>query len=313
MRRRPRRDGVGLSALRLAVVALVMAACGNDSSDGSRGASRRDASITVASFSFAESRVLAEIYGQALERRQYPVERAHDLASREVVEPALEQGVVDLVPEYLGTALAFVDPNRGDEPSDQAFLHRRLKEAFAARGVAVLAAAPAQNQNGLVVTRETAQRHGLTRVSDLVPIADQLVFGGPPECPERPYCLPGLAETYGLRFKEFRPLDAAGPRTVAALEGNEIDVGLLFTTDGHLGDPKFVLLEDDRDLQPPENIVPVVRRDVISRYGQELVALLDRVSGQLETVELVTLNRRVDLDGVQPSVAAAQWLREHGL
>ena len=160
-----------------------------------------------------------------LERNGYPVRRALDLASREVVEPALEQGVVDLTPEYLGTILAFVDPHASAERLDQAGMHARLQAALAPRGIDVLAAAPAANQNGLAVTRATAQRLHLATVSQLAPHAGSLVLGGPPECPERPYCLPGFASAYGLRFKAFRPLDTGGPRTVAALEGAEIGVG----------------------------------------------------------------------------------------
>jgi osmoprotectant transport system substrate-binding protein len=269
---------------------------------------------TVASFNFPESRTLAEIYAQALERDGYRIERALDLASREVVEPALEQGAVDLAPEYLGTALAFVDPQSRIKGLDQAEALARLRQAMNERGIQVLAAAPAQNQNGLAVAPGVAARLGLATISDLVPVADELVLGGPPECPERPFCLPGLASTYGLDFKAFRPLDAGGPRTVGALESADIDVGVVFTTDPRLGgtEPMLVMLEDDRGLQPPENVVPVVRRDAVRRHGPKFVARLDRVSRQLTTPGLIELNRRVSIDGVSPATAAAEWLDDHG-
>ena len=293
-------------------VTLVVAGCGSDARP--TRTSPDSGAITVASFSFSESRTLAEIYAQVLERRGYPVERALDLASREVVEPALEQGVVDLAPEYLGTFLAFVDPGSSRERLDQAGMYARLQTVLGRRGIDVLAPAPGGNQNGLAVTEETAQRHQLTKVSELAPLADSLVLGGPPECPERPFCLPGFASTYGLRFKEFRPLDSGGPRTLAALTDEEISVGVLFTTDGTLGgpDPEVVLLEDDRHLQPAENVVPVVRRDVVRRYGATFVALVDRVSTQLLTADLIALNRRVDIAGITPARAASEWLRAHG-
>ena len=284
---------------------LVTAACGGEdvpSTPAPPGA------VTVASFGFSESRTLAEIYSQALEARGLTVRRALDVGSREVVEPALEQGKVDVVPEYLGTALRFIggDPAAGDP-------HQALTEAFARRGVTVLEPAPAENKNGVVLTQSRARDLGARRISDLFAVAPSLVFGGPPECPERPLCLPGLASVYGLRFKEFRPLDSGGPATVAALEGGEVHVGLLFTTDGHLATGAFVLLADDWGLQPAENVVPVVRTAVVERHGPAVVETLNRVSRELLTQDLTELNRQVDIDRVPPAQAAQEWLRQHGL
>ena len=284
---------------------LVAAACGGGDV---RSAPQAPGTVTVASFGFSESRTLAEIYSQALEAQGLTVRRAFDLASREVVEPALEQGKVDVVPEYLGTALRFLAAERS--PGDP---HAALTRAFAGRGVTVLDPAPAENKNGVVMVEETATRLGVRTISDLVAVAGSLVFGGPPECPERPLCLPGLRSVYGLQFKEFRPLDTGGPATVAALEGGEVDVGLLFTTDGHLATGEFVLLADDRGLQPAENVVPVVRTAVVQRHGSVLVDSLNRVSRQLLTEDLTELNRRVDIDRVPPASAARDWLRQHGL
>jgi osmoprotectant transport system substrate-binding protein len=300
--------------LLLAALAITLVTVGCGSGARPRTTSPNGAAITVASFSFSESRTLAEIYAQVLERNRYPVRRALDLASREVVEPALEQGVVDLAPEYLGTILAFVDPGSRAERLDPAAMHARLQNVLGRRGIDALTPAPGRNQNGLAVTRATARRHHLAKVSELAPLAGSLVLGGPPECPERPFCLPGFTATYGLRFKAFRPLDSGGPRTLAALRDAEIGVGVLFTTDGTLGgpDPDVVLLEDDRQLQPSENVVPIVRRAVVLRYGAAFVALVDRVSAQLQTADLVALNRRVDIEGETPARAASEWLRAHG-
>ena len=308
---------------RLAVVVLLAlagpAGCGSGGGDGAGGegsgggaAGRDPAVVTVGSFGFSESRTLAEIYAQLLASNGFPVERAFDLASREVAEPALEQGVVDLLPEYLGTALAFVEgsgagPARGREEA-----HGRLRAAFAARGVRVLDAAEAENKNGFVVTRATADRLRLRRISDLAPVAAQLVIGGPPECPSRRFCLQGLRDTYGLEFRRFAPLDVSGPVTVAALEGGEVDVGMLFTSDGHLGRDDLLLLEDDRGLQPPENVVPVVRADVAERHPS-LPAIVDRATAELRSEDLVALNRRVDIDRLTPAEAAAEWLRAQGM
>lgn len=283
--------------------------CGSGT-DGDAPAGDAD-TVTVGSFSFSESRTLAEIYAQLLEAHGVRVDRALDLASREVAEPALEQAAVDLLPEYLGTALAFLLPEGSFLPSrDEAY--ERLRRAFAPKGVTVLAPAAAENKNGFVVTRSTADRFGLRAISDLAPVAGQLVLGGPPECPSRQFCLEGLRETYGLEFRRFEPLDVSGPATVAALEGGEVDVAMLFTSDGNLGRPDFVLLEDDRGLQPPENVVPVVRTEVLERHP-DVAGIVDRATAQLGPEDLVSLNRRVDLDRLTPGDAAREWLRAHGL
>lgn len=295
-------------AISLLAFGLVAGACGGDG--GTAG--RRDG-VVVAAFGFSESHILAELYAQAMEARGIPVQRALDLASREVVEPALEQGVVDFVPEYSGTALEFLNRAAGQATSDPDTTYRLLREAFAARGITTLAPAPAQNQNAVAVTRATAERLGLRTVSDLRAVAPALVFGAPPECPERQFCLAGLTAVYGLRFKEFRPLDAGGPLTVGALEGNEIDVGLLFTTSPAVATSDLVLLVDDQGLQPAENVVPVVRAPVLDRHGDVLRRAADKVSRVLTTDALIGLNRRVDVEGATAAEAAREWLVGHGL
>ncbi len=296
-------------AFAAALALAALPACGAQSDPVARP---DPAAVTVGSFSFSESRVLAEIYAQLLASRGLRVDRALDLASREVAEPALEQGAVDVLPEYLGTALAFLERPGGGQPPPRDEAHQRLRQAFAARGVTVLTPAAAENKNGFVVSRSTAERLRLRAISDLGPVAGQLVLGGPPECPSRRFCLEGLRQTYGLEFLRFRPLDVSGPATVAALEGGEIDVAMLFTSDGNLGRGDFVLLEDDRGLQPPENVVPVVRADAIERHP-ELPGIIDQATAQLGPEDLVALNRRVDLDRLSPADAAAEWLRAHGL
>ena len=291
------------------VLCLVGVACGGGDEEEAAPAA---GTVTVASFAFTESEIVAELYAQALQAVGVPTRRAAGLGSREVVEPALEQGAVDVVPEYVGTALQFLAPG-GESLTETAVAYARLREAFEPRGVTVLQPAQAQDRNGIAVTRKTAAELGLARISDLAPVAGTLVFGGPPECPERPFCLVGLRATYGLGFKEFRALDASGPQTVAALEGEEVDVGLLFTTSPALGVKDFVLLEDDRRLQPAENLVPAVRTDTLRRHGDRLRSALDAVSGQLKTDDLIALNRSVEMDGATPARAAQEWLAARGL
>jgi len=265
--------------------------------------------IQLASFDFPESEILGELYGQALRQHGFPVELVVQLGAREVVAPALEQGKVDMVPEYLGSALNFLNDRDRVATADAGLTHARLEQAFAPRGVSVLAFAPAQDRNGFVVTGDLARSHDLERVSDLAPMASQLALGGPPECPQRPLCLGGLQDVYKLKFARF---EAMPSRTVtaAALETGEIAVGMIDTTDPNLVKHDLVQLEDDRDLQPADNVVPVVRREVLDAYGPPLVRLLNAVSAQLTTIELTRLNLQV-ADGRPPADAAAGWLRAH--
>jgi len=270
----------------------------------------RQPTITVTSFDFPESEILAELYGQALRQSGYPVEVVPRLGPREIVEPALEQGRVDLVPGYLGSGLNFLHEQERVATADPRSTHALLEQALAARGLSALGYAPAQDRNGFVVTGGMAKEHELERISDLRPIARQLTFGGPPECPGRPLCLKGLQDVYGLEFKQFESM-ASRSTTAGALETGEIDVGMLETTDANLLNHDFVQLEDDRGMQPAENVVPIVRKEILAAYGPALVGVVDAVTAQLNTRDLIHLNQRVLLQGVKPVTAAAQWLLQH--
>jgi osmoprotectant transport system substrate-binding protein len=268
--------------------------------------------VVVTSFDFTESRILASIYAQALERAGIPVRREDDLGPRELVAPALQQGLVDVVPEYVGTALASVAPGARVDVSDLRAVRAALADAMAPAGLRALDAAPAQNQNGLVVTRATADRLHLTTISDLAAVATGLTLAGPPECPERPYCLQGLSSRYGLRFATFAPFATEDER-FTALEEGLADVAVLFTTDADLATPDLVVLQDDRRLQPAENVVPIVSDAVLSRYGNRLVATLDAVSAQLTSGDLTFLNWRVAVGHKDIDAEARGWLDRHAL
>ena len=271
-----------------------------------------DEAITIASFNFPESVLVGEIYAQALEGEGFAVKRQLGLGARELVEPSLERGLVEFVPEYSGSALEFLTGGEGLATSDERLTHERLKQVFAERGVVVLAPAPAQDQNGFAVSRATADRYALRTISQLAPEAHELAFGGPPECPERPLCLGGLEDVYGLEFGRFQTLDAGGPVSVTALRSGTVDVALLFTTDAAIDQYDFVLLYDDLGLQPAENVTPVVREEVVEAHGDAFVRLVDSVSALLTTGDLRELNARVAA-GQTPSEVAAAWLGEHGV
>ncbi len=270
-----------------------------------------DDAITVASFNFPESVLLAEIYAQALEAAGFDVERELDLGPRELVAPSLLRGLIEVVPEYSGSALEFL-AGAGSASPDPAVTSAALAHELERRGVLALAPAPAEDRNGFVVTRETAATYGLVTLSDLEEVAGSLTFGGPPECPTRSLCLLGLEATYGVRFGEVVALDEGGRRTVAALVAGDIDVGLLFTSDGAIQLNGFVLLQDDRHLEPAENVTPLIRPEVVERFGDGPVRALDAVSAELTTGDLRAMNAAVASGAMPPEVAAA-WLAARGL
>src|SRR5215469_7047383 len=297
------------------VLAVACAACTTASSQaptaGGPGVGR--AVITVGSFNFPESTLLAYLYADVLAGKGYPVRVLPNLGTRELVDPALMAGLIQLVPEYTGSALEFASLGRVHATASVATTAKALARSMAARGLVAGRPAVAQDGNALVVTAATAARYRLRTVSDLVRVERHLVFGGPPECPERPYCLPGLRLRYGLRFREFVPLDAGGPLTRQALTAGDIDVALLFTTDPAIRARHLVVLADNRDLQPAENIVPVLRQATAHRFGPGLLAALNALSARLSDAALASLDTRVELDGRSPRAVAARWVQAQGL
>jgi osmoprotectant transport system substrate-binding protein len=305
-------DGRRKLAVGLLMALLLLAAgCDRDRPPPGPPEDPRRPTIRLASFDFPESELLAQLYGQALGQHGFPVEQVVQLGAREVVAPALEQGKVDMVPEYLGSALNFLNDRDRVATADPALTHARLEQDFAPRGVSVLAYAPAQDRNGFVVSGDLARRHGLEKLSDLTPMARRLSLGGPPECAQRPLCLEGLEDVYKLQFAHFEPMPSRDV-TAAALGTGEIDVGMIDTTDPNLLKPgaDLVQLADDKRLQPADNVVPVVRREIVDAYGPPLVRLVNAVSARLSTADLTSLNRQV-ADGQPAAQVATAWLRAH--
>jgi osmoprotectant transport system substrate-binding protein len=299
---------VSHGALVALVAALVLlGACGTGAAPGPAAGV-----ITVGSFNFPESVLLGEVYAQALAGAGYPVRTTPALGPRELVAPALQKGLIQLVPEYAGSALEFASLGRAKGTADIEATHRALVDTLSRTGVVARAAAPAQDANAIVVTTGTATRYGLRTVSDLVPLAERLVFGGPAECPARAECLVGLRDTYGLHFKSFVALDTGGPLTRQALAAGGIDVALLFTTDPNIARSGFVVLADDRHLQPAENVTPVLTRATSEQYGPAIGDLLDRVSLHLDTQELSRLDGQMELEGAPAALVAANWLKVQG-
>jgi osmoprotectant transport system substrate-binding protein len=304
----------------LAALALLLTACngGGDGADtdtdtGEDGAAA-DAggggTLTIGSANFDEAELVASMYALVLEDAGYDVNREFLFGNRETYYAALEGGDLDLVPEYVGSLVTFLTAGEEEASSDPDETVRQAQDLVADDGLELLEPSDAQNANGFVVTSETADEYGLSSLSDLEGVSSELVLGGPPECPERPLCLQGLTEVYGVEFADFQPLDAGGPQTVGALSDGVIDVGLLFTTDESIRINDWVLLEDDQGLQPAENVTPVIRSEVLDDTIRER---LNAVSAELTTDELTELNRRVRFEGEDPEDVAQSWLEEKGL
>jgi osmoprotectant transport system substrate-binding protein len=299
------------------LLGLALAACvpggGPGPAQSPIGGVAPSSSVTVASFNFPESEVIAQIYGQAMQRAGYPVQLLQGVGPRELLEPALARGLVDFVPEYSGSALQFLTLGRKQPNSQSGATHLALERAVGRRGLTALDAAPGQDANAIVVTSRTAERLGLRSVGDLATDAPGLAFGGPPECPDRELCLRGLGRTYGVHFGEFVSLDAGGPLTLQALRAGQVDVALMFSSDPAIPRYHLVALADDRGLQPAENVTPVIRRAVVARYGPKLVRLVDGVSAHITTDVLRSLNEETVLRGARPEQIAAGWLDERGI
>ena len=311
----PNRDGRwrrALLAVTAAVALAALASCAPGGTVATPPERAPGAAVVVASFNFPESELLAAIYTLALMHAGIPARLQLDVGPRELVQPALAEGLVDVVPEYLGSALTSLEPAADVAMSDPVAVRRELARALARWQVQVLTPAAAQDQNGLVVTRAMAIRLRLRTVSDLGSLAPRMVLGGPPECPQRPYCLPGLRQVYGLQFARFVPLDTEQER-IDAIEQGVVDVAVLDTTDGYLASGDLVLLADDRQLQPAENIVPVVRAAAMARYGARLAGALDAVSAQLTTNDLIFLNWRIMVADNNVLAEARAWLERLGI
>jgi osmoprotectant transport system substrate-binding protein len=260
--------------------------------------------VVGVSGAFAENQIVAEMYAQVLEQAGYTVERQLDLRSREISQNALESGRIDVKPEYLSSLLFFMDPNAraSDEPADVA---GQLADLLRSRGITLLTPSPAQDNNQFVANAETAERFDLTTMSSLALVADQLTFGAPPECVQRAFCLPGLHRVYGIIFDDFQPLDVGGPQTVDALLNDEVQIGLLFSTDPRITENGFVSLTDDRHLQNAENITPVIRSVTLN---DEVRGLLDAVSAELSSEEVTELVGQVVIDGENVPTVARRFL-----
>ncbi|MBU6147533.1 MAG: ABC transporter substrate-binding protein [Actinomycetales bacterium] len=320
------------SALRILAAAagciMVLSACGmggaaSDSAsptaaaESAAPAAAPGGPITIGAFNFGESRILAHLYAGALAAAGYEP-NVLELTNREVVQPALAKGEVQVVPEYLGTLTEFLNAKvNGPDPAplasgDVAATFAQLQTLAAAAGITVLPPSPAADQNAFAVTKAFAEANSLTTLSELATYsaAAPVTLGGPPECPTRPFCQPGLEKTYGLKVGSFVALDAGGPLTKAALSQGVIDVGLVFSSDGGVAANNFLVLTDDKSLQTVDNIVAAINS---AAFSPAIESALNAVNAALTTDDLIQMNKAVDIDRADPAAVAREWLAAKGL
>jgi osmoprotectant transport system substrate-binding protein len=295
----------------MVALGLITTACGSTGGPASSSSSPKG-TITIASFNFSESIILAHIYGDALANKGYTVKYRDKLGNREIVEPALESGQIDLYAGYAATDLTFVEGKQNvtaDAGSDAQANVDKLNSHLNSKGIKALNPSPAVDQNAFAVTKAEADSNHLSKLSDVSAVASGWTLGGPPECPQRPFCQPGLEQTYGLHFKAFKSLDAGGPLTYAALKNGDINIGLVFSSDGGISANNLVVLQDDKHLEQADNIVPLIRNAV---NNSEVTALLNSIDAKLNTPDLTAMNKSADVDKNDPTDIASTWVKDHG-
>jgi len=264
--------------------------------------------VVIGSTNFPEQLILANIYSDVLEAHGVDTEKRLNLGSREVVFPSLKSGELDMLPEYTGALLGYLTDGKSTEHRPDAVLAALRKQL--PNGLEMLKPASAQDKDALVVRPKTAKRYDLETMSDLRGVASKLVLGGPPELKTRHIGLPGFKEVYGIQFRKFRSLDAGGPLTVGALKNGDIDVALMFTTQGIINARGWKILKDDRNLISAQNLVPVVRSDAMTPTIRKS---LNAISARLTTEELQRMNRSVSVDKKSPKDVARHWVDQNGL
>lgn len=290
--------------------------------------------VKIGSDGFYEAKLVAEIYAQALEANGYTVDRtAIGIGARKVSAPALESGQFDLKPEYIGSGLAYYQTgapaasgsttpaataapsiNRGDPAAVSAALQAILNGKGG--GITVLNYSPAADQNAFVVRKDTADQFHLTKMSDLAAVAAQLKFGVATDCPTNPVCGAALKSAYGIDVSGATLLSACDAPMAQALLGKTIDVGELCSTQPDIAVNGWVVLQDDKQTQPADNIAPLVRNDLLAKLSASdktaFEKLLNDVSAAMDTATLTDLGKQVSVDKKDIAAVAKAWLQSKG-
>ncbi len=307
-------------------LALSLTACGGDDdpfegdSDSTATEGGGGGDLTVGGANFTEMVIMQEMYAALLEKAGYNVD-IQSVDAREIYEPALESGDIDVVPEYLATFAEFLNGavNGPDAPSTSPVATSDAQQTVEAarplaeeRGLTILDPAEAASQNAFAVTKEFAEQNDLTTLSDLAALGQPITLAAVEECPDRPFCEPGLESVYGLDIVD--PPLATGfstSETKQAVQRGDAQLGLVGTTDGTLDQFDLVTLEDDKGLQAADNLVPVVNTE--SASDPAIADALNQLAEVLTTEDLATMNAQVDAERQQAADVAKAYLEEKGL
>jgi osmoprotectant transport system substrate-binding protein len=299
---------------KLAVVALVLAlitaGCGSSNPLGGGEISGDLKSITVGSADFTESKIIAEIYAQALEANGFTVGRQFGIGSRETYIPAVQDHSIDLIPEYTGNLLQYFDEETPATTPD-AVLLGLLKSLPG--DLSILYPSPAEDKDTLAVTEATAEKWNLKTIADLAAHSPEVKVGAPSEFQTRVTGLVGLKDDYGLEIAPANFIaisDGGGPATVQALTSGAITAANIFSTSPAIDQNNLVVLEDPKNTFLAANVVPLVASQKMSN---ELKTVLDAVSAKLSTEALIALNTSVEGNqGIDPDEAAEKWIKDNG-
>lgn len=266
--------------------------------------------VKIGSKNFTEQFVVAEIYAQALEKAGVEVERRLNLGATLVAHTALTNGEIDLYPEYTGTALAAVA--KGDLSGSADKIYGEVKDYYE-KNLKLTLLEPTQINNGyaIITLPETAEKYKLKTLTDLGPVSKDLTFGAEAGFGERKDGLPGLKQTYGIEFKEFKIFAKLGIR-YSALTAKDLDVSYGFATDWQISENKLVVLADDKNLFPPYYLVPVVRQDMLAK-NPKIAEVLNKISPLLNNENMRELNAKVDRDKEEPADVAEEFLKAQGI
>jgi osmoprotectant transport system substrate-binding protein len=311
-------------ALGASVLALALSACstggGGSASPGATtpastttATQAADVTIKIGSDDFDEAKVVAEIYAQALEAAGFKVDRTgFGIGGRKVTAPALESGQIDLKPEYIGSGLAFYGGTSGNSAdANRTGLQDKLKSVGG--GITVLNAMPGQDTNAFVVRKETADKFSLTKMSDVAPIQNQLKWALATDCPTNPLCAKALKDAYGIDQPNATLLGACSGPMADALLQKTVDVAELCSTGPEITTNGWVVLQDDKQTQPADNIAPLVRNDLLAKLdGQKLTDTLNAVSAKIDTKTLAQLYYDVAINHKDLADVAKAWLAANG-
>ncbi|MER6996518.1 ABC transporter substrate-binding protein [Streptomyces sp. NPDC000410] len=311
----------------LGVIALTgsLAACGGDSleqgkekaSSGGAAGGGKKGTLVVGAAAFTESKVLAELYAQVLADAGYRTS-VTTVKNRELYEPSLENGEIDVVPEYAATIAEFLNakangPKAPEEKpvasGDVGATVAALEKLAEKRGLKVLPAGAAVDQNAFAVSKEFAEKNKLKTLSDLGKSKIKVKIAAGDECEVRPFCAPGLKKTYGIDVAGIDPKGVGTPQSKQAVKDGIDQLVLTTTTDAVLDG--LVFLEDDKKLQNADNVLPVVNAK--DAGAKDIADALDKITKVLTTEDLAELNRKVDAERAKPQDVARDYLRSKGL